>query len=200
MAAVPAVLELTMVHADIPTLLANQASGDVDAQVEIYDRLTRRLQAAGARAVAVTSIAGHFCIDAFEEVSVLPVIDLLSEVASGVAALGHRCVGLLGTRGVMASRFYGALSDVAVVVPSGADLDAVHQAYVSVASTASCTAEQRGVFFDAGRALVAEHGADAVVQAGTDLALVFNGHDPGVETFDCIDAQVTAIIEHAVRH
>ena len=42
-------LELTMVHADAPTLLRNQASGDVDAQVTIYRRLTDRLEAAGAQ-------------------------------------------------------------------------------------------------------------------------------------------------------
>jgi aspartate racemase len=176
-----------------------KATGNVVGQVEIYDRLTRRLQAAGARTVAVTSIAGHFCIDAFTEVSVLPVIDLLGVVAAGINAAGYRRVGLLGTRGVMASRFYGALGDVEVVVPPVAGLDAVHDAYVSVASVASCTPEQRGVFFDAGRALVDEHGAEAVVLAGTDLALAFNGHDPGFTTFDCIDAHVSAIVEHALR-
>ena len=50
------------------------------------DHLTRRLQAAGACSVAVTSIAGHFCIEAFERVSSLPVINLLSVVNDGVQA------------------------------------------------------------------------------------------------------------------
>jgi len=188
-----------MAHAETPTLLGNQATSNAVAQVDIYDRLTRRLQAAGAEAVAVTSIAGHFCIDAFKDVSVLPVIDLLGVVAAAIDAAGYRRVGLLGTRGVMASRFYGALGDVEVVVPPGAGLDAVHDAYVAVASAASCAPEQRRVFFDAGRALVDEQGTEAVVLAGTDLALAFNGHDPGFTTFDCIDAHVSAIVSHAVR-
>ena len=81
-------LELTMAHADAPTLLRNQASGDADAQVAIYGRLTGRLQAAGASAVAVTSIAGHFCIDAFKPLSPLPVIDMLVEVDRGVGREG----------------------------------------------------------------------------------------------------------------
>lgn len=58
MAAVAAELELTMAHADTPALPANQAAGNSDGQVAIYDHLTRRLKAAGARSVAVTSIAG----------------------------------------------------------------------------------------------------------------------------------------------
>jgi aspartate racemase len=108
MAAAHSDLELTMAHADTPTLLANQAAEDTRGQVDIYDHLTRRLQAAGACCVAVTSIAGHFCIAAFERVSTLPVINLLSVVNDGVQARGYRRVGLLGTRGVMKSAFYAS--------------------------------------------------------------------------------------------
>jgi len=199
MAAACTDLELTMVHADTPTLLANQASGNVEEQVEIYDRLTRRLQVAGARSVAVTSIAGHFCIDAFESTSVLPVIDLLSAVDAGVRDRGYRRVGLLGTREVMASRFYGALGDIDVVAPLGPDRGAVHDAYVAMASTATCTQDQRRGFFDAGRAMVEEQGAEAVLLAGTDLALAFHGFSPGFPVVDCAEAHVQAIFEVAVR-
>ena len=59
-------LELTMVHADTPTLLGHLATNDDVAQVAIYLRLAHRLASAGAECVAVTSIAGHFCIDAFK--------------------------------------------------------------------------------------------------------------------------------------
>jgi len=188
-----------MVHADTPTLLANQAAGNSVGQVALYDHLTRRLKAAGARSVAVTSIAGHFCIENFNAVSVLPVIDLLSVVRSAVLDRGYTRVGLLGTRGVMTSQLYGALEAVEVVAPLGADLDAVHEEYVTVASTATCTDEQRRFFFDAGRSLVVEQGADAILMAGTDLALAFNGFDPGYPVVDCADAHVQAILAEALR-
>ena len=68
-----AALELTIVHADTPTLLSNLASNNAAAQVAIYVRLTKRLVAAGAECVVVTSIAGHFCIDEFKVSSPLPV-------------------------------------------------------------------------------------------------------------------------------
>ena len=70
-------LELTMAHADSPTLIANLRADDKDAQVDIYMRLTKRLQSAGADMVAVTSISGHFCIDAFMAVSPLPVSSII---------------------------------------------------------------------------------------------------------------------------
>ncbi|WP_407341922.1 aspartate/glutamate racemase family protein [Pengzhenrongella phosphoraccumulans] len=186
-------LELTMAHADTATLLANQAAGNVPAQVGIYDRLARRLAAAGAHQVAVTSIAGHFCIEEFERLSPLPVVDILSVVNDAVQARGYRRVGLLGTRGVMESRFYGALRGLEAIAPPGAALEDVHEAYVAMASTARCTDEQRSTFFDAGRAMVEERGAQAVLLAGTDLGLAFNGFDPGFAVFDCAKAHVDAL-------
>lgn len=81
-------LELTIVHADTPTLLGNLVSNDAASQVAIYMKLTARLKAAGAGCVAVTSIAGHFCIEAFKAVSPLPVIDMIAEVNRAIAARG----------------------------------------------------------------------------------------------------------------
>ena len=63
-----AALDLKIVHADTPTLLEHLASNDVAAQVAIHMRLTQRLVAAGAVCVAITSIAGHFCVDAFKDI------------------------------------------------------------------------------------------------------------------------------------
>ena len=42
-----ATLELTIVHADTPTLLRNLASNDAAAQTAIYERFTHRLVSAG---------------------------------------------------------------------------------------------------------------------------------------------------------
>jgi len=198
-AAAGADLELTMTHADTATLLANQSAGNEHGQVAIYEHLTRRLQAAGAHRVAVTSIAGHFRIRAFERVSPLPVIDLLSAVRDEVQLRGFRRVGLLGTRGVMESKLYGALLDVEAIAPPNDNLDEVHEAYVTMASTARCTDQQRAVFVEAGRALVKDYGADAVLLAGTDLALAFNGFSPDFPVVDCAEAHVEVIARTAVR-
>ena len=107
-----AALELTIVHADTPTLLSNLASNDAAAQVAIYTRLTNRLVAAGAECVVVTSIAGHFCIDAFKAASSLPVVDMISEVGQAIEKRGLKRIGILGTRAVMETRFYGGVASL----------------------------------------------------------------------------------------
>jgi aspartate racemase len=141
-----------MAHADTSTLLRHQAEGNVQAQVDIYHRLTERMQRAGIEQVAVTSIAGHFCIDAFKAVSLVPVIDLLDVIKLEVKRRGLKRVGLLGTRVVMQSRFYGVLDGVEVIAPAD-NLTEVHESYVAMASAGVATAAHRGVFMRAGTSL-----------------------------------------------
>ena len=192
-------LNLTMAHADTQTLLRNQSARNIAAQVEIYLRLTNRLQRSGVEQVAVTSIAGHFCIDAFKEKSPVPVIDLLDVVRLEVKRRGFRKVGLLGTRVVMETHFYGVLEGVEVVPPAGNVLE-VHDAYVSMASTGIATPEHREVFMRAGKTLTGTYGCESIMLAGTDLALVFRKDDnPGFDTFDCAEVHAAAIANLAMK-
>lgn len=190
-------LELTMAHADSPVLLDNLARGDTAAQVAVFARLTERLQAAGARTVAITSIAGHFCIEAFKAVSPLPVIDMIEEVNRAFRGLGFGRVGILGTKTVMETRFYGGIDSAEVVPPAGSDLDAVHRAYVEMAAAGRVTEAQRETFLSASRRMIAEAGAEAVMLGGTDLVLAFDGRDVGFEVVDCAKLHIDAIAQRA---
>jgi aspartate racemase len=192
-------LQLTMAHADTPTLLRHQAENHQSAQVAIYLQLAERLKRSGIECIAVTSIAGHFCIEEFKQVSPVPVIDLLETVKSEVHSRGLKKVGLLGTRVVMESHFYGVLNGVQVVPPT-TDLLEVHNAYVSMASSGVATQQQREVFIRAGNTLIREQGCESILLAGTDLALVFNTKsDPGYPFLDCAEVHAAAIAQCAMR-
>jgi aspartate racemase len=190
-------LELTIVHADTPTLLRHLASNDAASQVAIYMKLTNRLAAAGAECVAVTSIAGHFCIDAFTTLSVLPVVNMLSEVDRAIAQRAFQRIGILGTRTVMETRFYGAVSGVEVVPPSGQDLEDVHQAYVAMAASGVVTEAQNAVFTAVSKRLLRESGVEAIMLGGTDLVLVFNERDTEFPLIDCAGIHADAIAKLA---
>lgn len=191
-------LDLTIVHADTPTLLAHLASHDVAAQVAIYMRLTNRLAAAGAGCVAITSIGGHFCVDAFAAASPLPVVNMIGEVNRAIEQRGFRRVGILGTRTVMNTRFYGGVSTASVVSPSGQDLDDVHEAYVAMASAGVVTEAQRAVFEAAIQRLLQDEGAEAIVLGGTDLALAFDERTSTVPLIDCAGIHADAIARLAI--
>ena len=192
-------LDLTIVHADTPTLLGHLASNDVATQVAIYQRLTNRLAAAGAACVAITSIAGHFCVDAFKAVSPLPVVDMIGEVARAIADRGLKRIGILGTRTVMETRFYGGVKNATLVPPGGADLDAVHGAYVAMAAAGVVTEAQRAVFYAASERLIRDDGVEAIMLGGTDLALAFNEHDAPFPLIDCAGIHADAIMEWSIH-
>jgi aspartate racemase len=192
-----AVLELTIVHADTPTLLSNLTRNDVAAQVAIYTRLTNRLAAAGAECVLVTSIAGHFCIDAFKAASSMPVVDMISEVGQAIEKRGLKRIGILGTRTVMETRFYGGVASAEIIPPTGQDLDNVHQAYVTMAASGVVTESQRSVFNTVSQKLLKE-GAEAIMLGGTDLALAFNQQDTAFPLVDCAGIHVDAIVRLAI--
>src|SRR6201999_1317144 len=109
-------------------------------------RHTNRLVSAGAECVGVTSIAGHFCIDDFKAVSPLPVVDPIAEVRSAIETRGLKRIGIIGTRTVMETRFYGRIASAEIVPPSEPDLDDVHQTYVAMAASGFVTEEQRSIF------------------------------------------------------
>ncbi len=191
-------LDLTTVHASSATLLPNLAANNVEDQLAIYDRLTKRLQSAGADCVVVTSIAGHFCIDEFKQVSPLTVIDMIEETDKAVAAKGFGKIGILGTKTVMETRFYGGVSAAEVMPPQGAQLDAVHNAYVSMASAGSVNDEQRQVFAEACGSLL-QSGAEAIMLGGTDLALVYAEDHSEFPVIDCAAIHCDVVVSKALN-
>ena len=51
----------------------------------------------------------------------------------------------------------------------------------------------RSFFLDAGQRLITDHGADAVVLAGTDLNLAFDGQTPDYRVIDALDVHVNLL-------
>ena len=193
-----ATLELTIVHADTPTLLSNLARNDAAAQTAIYSRLTNRLVSAGAECVGVTSIAGHFCIDNFKALSPLPVVDMVVEVSRAIEARGLKRIGVLGTRTVMETRFYGRIASAEIVPPNEPDLEDVHQAYISMAASGLVTAEQRSIFHAVSHRLLGNQGVEAIMLGGTDLALAFNEQTTDFPLIDCAGIHADAIARLAI--
>ena len=186
-------MELTIVHAHVHTLAANAIAGRAEAQAGEYAALTARLKGAGAEAVAITSIGGHFCFDEFEPVSPLPVLNVAPAIAAGLRARGIRKIGLIGTAVAMTSGIYGALSDIGTVIPEGDDLQTTNDVYIALARAGAVSEEGRATLFRIGRDLVERQGAEAVLLAGTDLFVAFDGRDPGYPTIDGALLHVDAI-------
>ncbi len=187
-------LELTIVNADVDTLLHNNTSRNADAQAKVYAGLIDRLKAAGADCVAITSLGGHFCLEETVPLSSLPIVSAVAPVDAFFVSQGIQTVGLLGTGVVMRTKLYDQLEHTNAVVPD--DVEDVGQAYTDMAVVGACNDTQRNYFFEEGRKLIAK-GAQAVVLAGTDLNLAFDGPDVGYKVIDALDIHVTVLVDLA---
>jgi aspartate racemase len=188
-------LELTLVQADIHTLIRNNLADKRAEQAEIYARLIDRLKAAGAECVAITSLGGHFCFDETVALSSLPLVSAVAPLDAHFAAQGFGTVGLLGTRVVMRTRLYGQLQRTKANALDDR-IEELGQLYQEMAVAGTCDAATRARFLDAGAQMMAA-GAQAVVLAGTDLNLAFDGQDPGYPMIDALDVHVEVLADLA---
>lgn len=190
-------LELTIVHADVHTLIRHNLADQRDEQAAIYADLIKRLAAAGAECAAITSLGGHFCFDETARISALPLVSAVAPLDAYFVREGVRRVGLLGTRVVMRTRLYGQLQHTESVACDD-DVERLGAMYQDMAVAGACTDMQREVFYAAGRRMVDEFGADAIVLAGTDLNLAFDGRrDPGYRVIDALDVHVSLLADLA---
>ncbi|MEZ8582815.1 aspartate/glutamate racemase family protein [Vibrio splendidus] len=177
-------MDLTVVHAEASELVSNIVSNAPEKQAEIFLKLALRLEAAGADIIVISSIAGHFCLPEFEKLSPLPIASVIPALESELIKRNIQRVGLLGNRISMETKLFGGLSSTEVVVPLGANLDLVHDEYIKMATTGTVDTRQREFLFSIGKDLCENQGAEAVVLAGTDLFLAFEGVECGFNVID----------------
>jgi aspartate racemase len=189
-------LDLTIVQADVQVLIRHNLADQRAEQAAVFATLIDRLAAAGAECAAITSLGGHFCFDETATRSRLPLVSAVAPLDAHFVAAGIRRVGLLGTRVVMRTRLFGQLRQTEAVACDD-EIDALGQSYQDIAVAGVCTDAQRDMMFDAGARMMTTQGADAIVLAGTDLNLAFDGRDPGYPVIDALDVHVALLAELA---
>jgi aspartate racemase len=191
-----ATLCMTLSHGDIQTLIKNNLADARAPQAQIFARQVAELKAAGAEVAALTSLGAHYCFDELAAISPLPLLSAVTPLDSYFASQGVQRVGLLGTRVVMRTRLYGQLTQTEAVALDD-EIETLGQAYQEVAVAGTCSDAQRQMFIDAGRRMVEDLGAEAIVLAGTDLNLAFDGQNPGFEVIDALDVHVELLAQLA---
>ena len=158
----------------------------------MFGDIAQKLRAAGAEVVAISSIAGHFCVREFESVSPLPVVDALDAIRRELVRRAIHVVGILGTEAAMTSALFEGLRGFETRVPQGAMFERTDREYVAMARAGHASDAQRAFFYAAGHSLQ-QAGAEVVLLAGTDLFLAFDGRDCGVTTLDCATVHIHAL-------
>jgi aspartate racemase len=177
--------EMLMVHADMDHVLGCVQRGERLELAEYFARLIDRLAGGGAEVAAISAITPHFCIRELEKISALPLVNIIEVVGSEIRSRGYKRVALFGTRFVVESRMFGMLEGIDVLVPD--QVDAIHNAYMQ-------TVEGGTAGRDVLTRIARELPVDAIVLAGTDLAMIFDETNTDFPHVDAAKVHIQAIV------
>lgn len=178
--------EMLIIQADMDHVRGAVERNDLDGLAGYLARLIRRLAAGGAEIAAISAVTPHICIRQLEKLSVLPLVDITKVIATEVRERGYRRVALFGTRFVVESRMFGSLDGIDVVVPP--QVATIHDCYMRIVNGET---EPRATL----SRIAHELPVDAIVLAGTDLALVYDESNTDFPHVDCVRAHVRAILD-----
>ena len=192
-------LELAMVHCQLDLVLDYVDAGDKSGLVLYLESVLEDLKAAGATFAAIPAVTPHYCIDMLQDVSPLPLVDMLAVIKEEVAARKYLKVALFGTAAVQLSACYGRLHGVTdVVTPPPDEVALIGDLYTEIARSVGATEEQRQeqrvALAQQAEVLISRDGVDAILLAGTDLSAVFTAeHPPPFPYLDCAALHIAAI-------
>ena len=119
---------------DLQRVLATVGAGELESLTNWLLTELKKLDRAGADFAIMASNTPHIVFDDLERQSPLPLISIVENTCSAAKASGHKRLALFGTRFTMEGTAYHDLfsrQEIAVVVPESADLDYIHDKYMS---------------------------------------------------------------------
>ena len=169
-------LDLVMVHARTFRVFEYVEAGDRDGLASyLNDLIVRLVVAVGAEFVVVPpAVTPHCCIRELMAISPLSVLSIFEPLVRETARRNIQRVSVFGSEPVMKAGLYGQLGDIEVVGHRPKELQYLRESYQALLDTGVGTAEQHAGLTALAHTILERDHVDAIVLAGTDLALVFN--------------------------
>ena len=187
-------LDIVITNAYTPRVFQFVEARDRAGLAEYLNGYIRRMHAAGAEIATIPAVTPHFSIDEIVALSPVPLVSIFDALRAEISRRALRRVAIFGTRFVIESNFYGALAQVEVVPPRRGEIDVIHTTYVELAAEGKGSPEKRDKLSAMAETLVQRDGVDAIVLAGTDLALLFDEKSAPFPCVDCAQAHVQEIL------
>jgi aspartate racemase len=181
-------------HADVNRVLAYVRDGELADLAQYLAGFADSLASAGADIAAIAAITPHICIAEIQQRSKLPLVSLLDETVRDIDARGLRRVALFGTRFTIEGRLFGKLDHIDVVQPRPEEIDCIHSTYIEIVDAGRGTEEHAAVLRKIANVLCKRDGVEAIVLAGTELALVFNENNTDFPAIDCARVHIDGIM------
>jgi aspartate racemase len=191
---------IVMHSLDFAAIEALQRADDWPKTGEILGDSARRLAAAGADIIGITSNTMHIVVDQVTDGLGVPLLHIADPTADALLRDGYRRVGLLGTRFTMEMPFYKdrlKARGLEVLVPE-----------VDITNLNAIIYEElcRGIVRDPSRdtyvraiELLAARGAEAVILGCTEIGMLIDDSSSPLPVFDTTDLHAKALVAAALE-
>lgn len=191
--------DLVITHADVDHGQGLVRDGKLDELAAYLCGFLDRMARAGADFMVLPAVTPHIAIDRLKTLSPRPLIDIVETLGAELRARRLRRVALLGTVFTMNGSLWGQLEryvpGVEIVKPQPDEIAFAGAAYQHILDTQRADPQDA----DALRRLAAElqrrDGVEAILLAGTDLALMFDETTAGFPALDVARLHIDAIVE-----
>ncbi len=192
------VLNLVMAHAHVDRVLGAVQAGDKEGLASYLAALIARLKAAGAEFAVVPAVAPHIAIGELIQLSPLPMVNLIDEIQGEIDERQLQRVALFGTRFAVESRLFGQLENVEVVTPQPDEVDYIHTTYLQLVRAGAGSITERDGLTRLAHKLMERDRVQAVILAGTELALVFDESNTDFPHINGARLHLNAIARRAI--
>lgn len=184
---------------DFVPLMKFRDAGDWDGVATWFADVFERLGKAGADFGLIAANTPHMAFERLKGISSLPLLSIVDAALAETVRLGYRRVGILGTKTTMNADFYQrpfAQAGIELLAPSVQDQDLVEDKYFAELFNGVFLPETRMQLASVVERLRDEHGAEAVLLAGTELPLIMrDAPDLGIPLLDTARLHCAAAVD-----
>ncbi|MEK7688206.1 MAG: amino acid racemase [Pseudomonadota bacterium] len=187
--------DLVITHADVDHGQGLVRAGKLDELADYLASFIERMARAGAEAAVLPAVTPHICIAQLLKRTRLPLINIVDPIGAELRARKLRRVALFGTVFTVEGGLWGQITGVEIVKPQPDEIAFIGKAYQRILDTQAGneadTAGLRRIAADLQR----RDGVEAILLAGTDLAVIFDEANAGFPAIDVARLHIDAIVE-----
>jgi aspartate racemase len=187
--------DLVIVHADVDRGQGFVREGKLDQLADYLAAFIDRMARAGAEAAVLPAVTPHICIAQLMKRTHLPLLNIVDPIAGELRARSIRRVALFGTTFTMEGSLWGQLSGVEIVKPQPDEIAFIGKAYQRILDSQKADAGDAAGLRRIAAALQRRDGVEAILLAGTDLAVMFDEATAGFPAIDVARLHIDAIVE-----
>ena len=187
--------DLVFVHADVDRGQGYVRDGKLDALADYLAGFIERLGRAGAEAAVLPAVTPHICIAELRKRIRLPLVNIVDVIDTELRVRKLRRIALFGTTFTMNGSLWGQLSGVEIVKPQPDEIAFVGRAYQRLLDTQQGNDEDTAGLRRIAAELQKRDGVEAILLAGTDLAVIFDERTAGFPAIDVARLHIDAIVE-----